>query len=190
MRHMPRRDPWSTNSASPEGESSAAIRRAIIRLAEQREQAAADAGRAVVTQAELIRAVRDQRAYLSRVVGEIDAAIALASDAAARARSEAVSASLDGADVERLGDAAAAPYAQTGAALRRQRDVVSATAAQLERLDAVSAEQIARTRELLRESVRSLDDAIREQLRLLVELERIERARLVAAARRNLPPRD
>lgn len=189
----------STGPAPADAESTAAIRRAIIRLTEQREQAAADAGRALVTQAEVTQSVRNQRAYLARVVREIDAALALAADAAARARSEAASAAprgadterlADDADAERLADAAAAPYEHTGAALRRQREVVTGTAAQLEHLDAISAEQIARTRELLRESVRSLDAAIREQLRLLVEFERIERKRIVAAARWNPPAGD
>lgn len=190
MSGMPGRDARSPGTASADGGSTAAIRRAIIRLTEQREQAVADAGRALVTHAELSQAVRNQHAYLARVTREIDAALDLAAHAAERARTDAVAAAAGDADAERLGTAAAAPYERTCAALRRQGDVVAATAVQLESLDAISAEQIARTRELLRESVRSLDGAIREQLRLLVELERIERARLVAAARAQVPPRE
>ena len=77
----------------------------------------------------------------------------------------------------------AALYELTGAGLQRQREALAATAAELEHVDAATSDQIARARELVRASLRSLDETLREELKLLVALERVQRDRAVAAAR-------
>jgi hypothetical protein len=172
------------------GDQTAAIRDAIRRIAEQRERMRIDAGRAIVTVEQVNHAVRTQRSQLRSARAEIEDAVASAQAAGERARAEAIeTAQRSGAsevDAAALATAAAAPYEQTSRGLLRQREVIDLAAAQLEDAAAAAGEQAGRTRALLEASLRSLDTALREEVALLVQFERAERARMVARARNRL----
>lgn len=64
-----------------------------------------------------------------------------------------------------------------------QLRVVEASAAQLSRLGAGAADNVARTRQLLRESAASLDTALRAEVDLLARIERLDRERAIADLR-------
>jgi methyl-accepting chemotaxis protein len=165
----------------------AAIRAAILRIAERREQARLSAGRTFAGAEQVRAAMRDQRRRLHEAAAEIADARATAERAAREARSDAtLAARTGGADpetVRHVADAAAEPYERTMAGFDAQRAVVERAGDQLDALSGSATEEMARTRQLLDAAIRTLDDALREQLRLLLQFERAERARLAAAAR-------
>lgn len=147
-----------------------AIRRAISAITAARETATRNAAAALVNQAQIGRALAVQRADLSQAMTDVDTAVAAAQRVAADARET------DGAE-------AAAPYELHVSGLRSQRDVLGAAVEQVDQLRDVSGEHVERARQLLTSSRRELDAALREQLRLLIAVERLDRARLIAAAR-------
>ena len=165
------------------------IRAAIRRIADQRERSRTEAGRTLATQEQVRQAVRDQRSYLDAARADIDAAIAAARRAAESARNDAAAdarrAGTEDARVEELSAAAAAPFEQTSRGLLRQRDVIDQATGQLDAAAAGAGEEIARSRELIAASLRSLDAALRAEVALLVQFERAERARIIAEARRS-----
>lgn len=175
--------------SDPQGDPTAAIRAAIRRIADQREQTRTHAGRTLATQEQVRQAVRDQRNYLDAARADIDAAIAAAERAAESARSDAAQAArragTDEAQVDQLATAAAFPFEQTSRGLMRQRDVIDQAAGQLDAAAAGAAEEITRSRALIAASLRSLDTALRAEVALLVQFERAERARIIAEARRS-----
>jgi hypothetical protein len=69
-----------------------------------------------------------------------------------------------------------------------QLRVVEASGAQLERLGSGAAENVARTRQLLRQSAASLDGALRAEVELLARLERLDRERTIADLNRRDRP--
>lgn len=152
------------------------IRQTITWIDGQRRAATARAGAALVSQAQVERALREQLLALAQARVEITEALAAADRAATDALAEE-------------GTGAAAPYQQTGAGLRCALDAVAASTVQLNGLHEVSRANIGRAREVLIVARRSLDAALRTQLGLLVALERAHRQRLIEQARRQ-PPRD
>lgn len=179
---MPRhRDPADPDAAT------AAIRQAIRRIAEQRERVRAEAGRALVSYEQVRHAVTTQRAHLRAAREEIDDAIAGAVAAGDRAGSEAFAAARrDGLDEEQAqasARAAAAPYEHASTGLRRQRDAIDQAAEQLAAAARAAAGEISQGRALIGASAASLDAALRDEVALLVRLERAERARVIARAR-------
>lgn len=151
------------------------IRQTIAWIDGQRRAATANAGAALVSQAQVEHALREQLIVLSRARVEISDALSAANRAATDALAE-------------QGAVAAAPYEQTGAGLRSALDVVAASTAQLNALHEVSRTNIGQAREVLIGARRSLDAALREQLALLLALERTQRQRLVQQSRRRTPP--
>jgi hypothetical protein len=139
-------------------------RRAIARIAEQREAAERRFGALVVDEANVLHALRVQRVCLETSVAEIARAGALAAQAGDAARA-------NGDD--------ATPYEQTVAGLQRQADVVAATQTQLADAEHACRDNVSRARALLRDNQARLDASLREQLQLLAALERIERDRSV-----------
>jgi hypothetical protein len=182
--------PRRREPADPD-ESSAAIRESIRRIADQRERARIDVGRALVNYAGVEHAIAAQRAHLAASRADIEDAIAAATAAGERAGAEALAAArqagLDEAQAQAAARAAAAPYEHASTGLQRQRDVIDGTAGQLEAAAEAAAGEISRGRALLVASAASLDATLKEQVALLVRLERAERARAIARARRPQP---
>lgn len=156
---------------TPDDDPAVAIRAAIRAITSARDTAARNAAAALVNQSHVGRALALQRADLVRSLSEVDGAVTAAQRVAAGA-------------LVTDGPVAAAPYEQHVAGLHAQRDVLAQVLSQIDNLTDVSGEQIARARELLISSRRDLDAALHEQLRLLVAVERLDRARAVEAARR------
>lgn len=146
------------------------IRQTIAAIGDQRSAAAANTGAALVNQAQVERALRDQMAQLVRVREQITDALATAERAAAGARADD-------------GELAAAPYEQTADGLRSALDVVGASFAQLDGLHDVSQTNIQQARELVAAARRTLDTALRDQVKLLLRLERVHREHLLEQAR-------
>lgn len=171
----------------PPEDLTAPIRAAIMRIAERREQARRSAGRTLAGAEQVRAALRDQQQRLREAAAEIERARATADHAAREARADAAErARADGAAedvVQHAADAAAEPFERTIAGFDAQRAVVDRAGEQLDALRDAAADEMARTKQLLDAAIRSLDDALREQLRLLLQFERAERARLAAAAR-------
>lgn len=142
------------------GDSLRQARRAIARIAEQRDAAQRRFGALVVDEANVLQALRAQRAWLDGSLAEIERARALAVDAGVAARA---------------GGGDARPYEQTAAGLQRQADVVAASRAQLEAAQLACRDNVSRARELLHDTQAALDASLREQLRLLSSLERLDR---------------
>lgn len=140
---------------------------AISRLRRDQRAVEASLGAAIVDAATLGRALRDQHQLLDEAVAQI-------ADARAVAQRAADSAAADG------GDAAASPYRLAADGFAAQQRVVEASGAQLERLGAGAAENVERTRQLLRASAASLDAALRAEVDLLARLERLDRERTIA----------
>ncbi|MBE7187140.1 hypothetical protein [Jatrophihabitans endophyticus] len=155
----------------PDGDPAAAIRSAITSITTARDTATRNAAAALVNQGQVGRALALQRAELTRSLADVDAAVAAAQRVADDARTT------DGA-------AAAAPYEQHVEGLHTQRDVLALALEQIDGLSDAAGAQVARARDLLVTSRRDLDAALHEQLRLLIAVERLERARAVEAARR------
>lgn len=147
-----------------------AIRQAIVTITSARETALRNAATALVNQAQVRHALAVQQAGLSAARAEVDAAIAAAQRVAESVRRDD-------------GEEAAAPYLRHVEGLRSQLQVIDLATAQLGELSEVSGEHVSRARSVLDTSRRSLDAALREQLRLLVAVERLDRARAVAAVR-------
>lgn len=162
------------SGSSGDDDPGAAVRRAITAITAARETATRNAAAALVNQAQAGRAISLQRAELARAVADVDTAVAAAERVAADA-------------LETDGPEAAAPYQLHVSGLQSQRDVLGAALRQVDQLRDASGEQVGRARELLVRSRAELDAALREQLRLLIAIERLERARLIAAARRQPP---
>lgn len=148
----------------------AAIRGAIHALTAARDTARRNAAAALVNQTHVARALALQRAELVRSLADVDSAVS----AAHRVADDACA--TDGPE-------AAAPYQQHVAGLRTQRDVLAVALEQIDGLSEVSDEHVSQARRLLVTSRHDLDAALHEQLRLLVALERLDRARAIAAAR-------
>jgi hypothetical protein len=148
-----------------------------------------DAGRALVNYAAVEHAIAAQRARLAASRADIEEAIATATAAGERAGAEALAAArrdgMDDTQAQAAARAAAAPYEHACTGLQRQRDVLDATARQLETAAQTAAGEINRGRGLLAASAASLDATLKEQVVLLARLERAERARLIAQARRS-----
>lgn len=144
------------------------VRRAILRLAEQRGAAERTFGAVVVSAAEVHRLLREQRRDLEHSADEIARARGLAGTAAARVRAE-------GAD--------ASAYERTEAALQRQADVVAAARRQLADAEAACRDNVAGARQLFADNLTRLETSLREQLGLLVRLEQLDRMPRAAAAR-------
>lgn len=165
----------------------AAIRDAIRRIVAQRDRVRTEARRALVSYEQVRHAVAAQRLHLQTARTEIDTAIARAVAAATQARADALaaarSADLDDARAEAAADAAAAPFEQATGGLQHQRDAIDQAAAQLEAAAAEAAGEITQGRALIAAGAASLDAALREEVALLVRLERAERARVIARAR-------
>lgn len=166
-----RRLGFGRNDLEDDPDPTAAIRASIQTITTARDAASRNAAAALVNQAQVGRALTLQRGELVRSLADVDEAVAAAQGVADDARTT------DGA-------AAAAPYEQHVAGLRTQRDVLAIALEQVDGLSSVSGEHVERARELLGSSRRDLDAALHEQLRLLVAVERLDRARAVAAARR------
>lgn len=147
-----------------------AIRAAITAITSARDTAARNAATALVNQRHVGRALALQRAELVRSLADVDTAVVAAQRVAADARSS------DGAE-------AAAPYEQHVAGLLTQREVLGLALEQIDGLTGVTDEHVARARQLLVDSRRDLDAALHEQLRLLIAVERLDRAREIASAR-------
>ena len=146
------------------------IRAVILDLAERRDEAAAAASKALVGQVEVQHALRDQHRRLQLAVAQLDQALALARRVAEdTARDD--------------GEPAALPYRGHVEGLQVQRDVVVGALAQLDELQDVSQAHVGAAREVLTRSRAVFDEALHEQLRLLVALERLERTRALLAAR-------
>ena len=172
-------------------ELGAAIREAIRRMVEQRERVRIDAGRAFVNYAGVEHAIDAQRGHLAAARVDIEEALAAARAAGERAGAEALAAArhagLDEEQAQAAAHTAAAPYQHASAGLQHQGDVIDGTAEQLEAAAAAAAGEITRARALLAASAASLDAALKEQVALLGRLERAERARVIARARRSQP---
>jgi hypothetical protein len=158
----------------PDGSARDRLVDAISRIRRDQRAVEASLGAAVVDAATLDRALRDQRQLL-------DAAAQQITDARAVAQRAADGAAADG------GNAAAAPYRQAVDGFTAQLRVVEASGAQLDRLGAGAAENVARTRQLLRESATSLDSALRAEVDLLARIERLDRQRAIAELKRHRP---
>jgi hypothetical protein len=159
------------HSGDPDGDARDRLVDAISRIRRDQRAVEASLGVAVVDAATLDRALRDQRELL-------DAAAQQIADARAVAQRAADGAAADG------GDVAAAPYRLAVDGFAAQQRVVEASGAQLERLGSGAADNVARTRQLLRESAASLDGALRAEVDLLARLERLERDRTIAETHR------
>jgi hypothetical protein len=144
---------------------------AISRIRRDQRAVEASLGVAVIDAATLDRALRDQRQLLDEAVSQI-------ADARAVAQRAAESAAADG------GEVAAAPYRLAVDGFAAQLRVVEASGAQLERLGSGAADNVAHTRQLLRESAASLDGALRAEVDLLGRIERLDRERAIADVRR------
>lgn len=151
------------------------IRAAIVRIDDQRRRAVHNAGALIVDQAEAERAVRQLRADLVRAGDEIRAAAELA-------RAAAEEALADG------GAVAAAPYQQAAGGFDSQFAVVERSLAHIDRTGQDTAANVERARELLRRNRASLDDAMREQVQLLVRIERAQREQVIAALQHRRRP--
>lgn len=149
--------------------SLAQVRRALARIAEQRDVTERSYAAMVVSEAQLQRVLTEQRAYLDRSRAEIERAREVARRAADQARD-------DGLD--------ASAYEQTIEALAAEIDVLEAARQQLAVADEARRENAARARALLHDNRSRLDASLREQLRLLDRLEQLDRDRGIAAARR------
>jgi hypothetical protein len=145
--------------------SLAETRRAIARIAEDRQATERDFGAVVLNAAELGRVLQEQRVRLDRTLAEIDRARDLAGRAARRAGT-------DGAEV--------AAYEETVAGLQRQAEVVGSARAQLAEADGMSRQNVVRAHALLRANRARLDASLREQLDLLARLERLDRDSSIA----------
>jgi hypothetical protein len=158
-----------------DGEARDRLVDAISRIRRDQRAVEASLGVAVVDAATLDRALRDQRRLLDDAVAQI-------ADARAVAQRAADGAAADG------GETAAEPYRLAVAGFAAQLRVVEASGAQLERLGSGAAENVARTRQLLRQSAASLDGALRAEVELLARLERLDRERTIADLNRRDRP--
>lgn len=154
----------------PDDDPAAAIRASIAAITSARESATRNAAGALVNEAQVRQALGRQRDELIRSVAEVETAIAAAQRIATDALTN------DGAD-------AAAPYELQVNGLQTQRDVLALALEQIDGLSEVSGEHVEQGRRLLVRGRHDLDAALREQLVLLAAVERLDRARLVAAAR-------
>ncbi len=155
---------------APEDDPAAAVRRVIVRLTEQREAAMRGAAGAIVNQSHVNRALLEQRARLELARTDVQISV----DAAQQVADVALA---------RDGAVAANPYLVHVDGLRRQAEVLDVAADQITGMQSTSDGQTQRARQLLREATATLDGAVREQLRLLIAIERLERQRAILAAR-------
>jgi len=153
--------------------------RAIRTIRKQQQDLDRRAGSAYAGVARVEHEIQLQR----RALAEAAEQIAVAATAAQRAADSAR------ADAGEAGEAAAEAYQRTADGLRSQLDVVAASGAQLDTIEAGARENTERTRALLTENRRRLGAALHEQVALLARLEELERKRLVAdALRKRRPP--
>lgn len=158
-------------SPEPTGpETLAAVRAAMTDLLQRREAARRSAGGALMHQAQVRRAVAEQRLALDGAIAQLDDAVRLAREVADRTAAED-------------GEAAALPFRTNAEGLQRQREVLDQAVAQLDGLDETSGSHVAAAREVLARTQGEFDEALREHLAVLVLLERAERDRIVRAAR-------
>jgi len=155
----------------PDDDPTAAVRRAILQLRRGQRQLAARIGTAAVARGQTEQAIAEQSQFLARAQAEIVRAKAAAERAAAKART-------DGDQVD------AARYELAARGLQSQFDTVQVTVDQLEHVRDTAAQHIDRTRDLLRRTQASLDQAVRAQVSMLADLERLERQRVIAARRK------
>ncbi|WP_375503319.1 hypothetical protein [uncultured Jatrophihabitans sp.] len=152
------------------GQTADRIRAAIVDLTERRDEAATATSAALLGQVEVQHALRDQHRRLQLALTQLDHALTLARRVAEdTARDE--------------GELAALPFRGNVEGLGVQRDVVVAAIAQLDQLQDASRSHVGAARDVLGRSRAAFDLALREQLRLLVALERLERSRVLFAAR-------
>ncbi len=155
-------------------ESLAAVRAAIADLLRRRDRARAAAGGALVHQAQVRRALTEQRFELAAALDQLDDAIRLAGEVADRTAAED-------------GEVAAIPFRMNVDGLQRQRDVVGQAVGQIDALGETSVVHIASAREVLTRTQTQFDDALREHLAALALLERAHRERIVREARARRP---
>lgn len=150
-----------------------AVLHAIAQTRQQQDRLAADSGAVFVRRAEIERALREQQLVLSGAADQIRQAMAVAQTAADGARAD--------------GGVDPAPYELTAQGLRDQLEVVEASIAQLEPLRAGAQANLTNARVLLRQNAASLDRVLRAEVQLLGRLDRLERQRIIAQARRRHP---
>lgn len=148
----------------------AAILQAIAHTRRQQAKLAADSGAVFVKRAEIERAVANQRLVLAGAADQIRHAMSVAQSAAAGARAD------EGVD--------ATPYERTAQGLQTQLDVVLGSIGQLEQLRAGAQANVTNARTMLQNNASSLDQALRAEVQLLGQLERLERQRVIAEATR------
>jgi hypothetical protein len=142
----------------------------IARIAAQREAATYSAATAIVNTGQVQQALALQRAQLETARSELAGAVELARRVADDVLAQ------DGA-------VAAIAYQLNVEGLQSQDSVLEAAVRQIDGLTEATAGQVDTARTLLRSATRSLDEALREQLRLLIAVERLEYQRVVLEAR-------
>ncbi|WP_375485494.1 hypothetical protein [uncultured Jatrophihabitans sp.] len=162
--------PWFRRDEPSPDLTADRIRGAIVDLVERRDEAATAASSALLGQAEVQQAIREQHRRLVRARAQLDEALVLA-------RRVAEETARDDGEVEAI------PFRSNVDGLQVQRDVVGSALDQLDDLQDVSSSHVGAAREVLVRSRATFDLALREQLRLLVALERLERSRTLLAAR-------
>ncbi|WAX57463.1 hypothetical protein M6B22_01535 [Jatrophihabitans cynanchi] len=165
---------------TPEQDPRAAIMRAIRTIRKQQQDLDRRAGSAYAGVARVEHEIQLQRRALAEAAEQIAVAATAAQRAADSARAEAG----DAGEAAEAGEAAAEAYQRTADGLRSQLDVVAASGAQLDTIEAGARENTERTRALLTKNRRRLGAALHEQVALLARLEELERKRLVAEALR------
>lgn len=147
---------------------------AITRTREQQLRLAADAGAVFVRGAELERSLVNQHLVLTGAAEQIDQAKQVAQRAAADARA--------------AGGVDSAPYERTADGLQSQLELVLASIDQLAALRAGARANLTDAHRLLQDNAATLDQALRVEIRLLGQLERLERQRIITQARARANP--
>lgn len=159
------REPHDRPSAA---DPRSAVRQAIAHTRQQQAVLAAQAGKVFVERAEIEQALTSQHRVLVEAQEQIRQAMTLAQQAADDAHAD--------------GSVDPVPYELTAAGLQTQLDVVDASVVQLQRLRDGASSNLANAQTMLRENTESLDRALRGEIGLLSQLERLERQRVIAEA--------
>lgn len=160
------------------------LRATIVRLDAQRAAATRLAGRAFVNQAEVRRACHEQLDLLTRAAHEAQRGELLAADAAADAAAEAAGDAAAGAGPDARHDRDLDAFASTAAGLRTVQDTLDLAGEPVRALLVTAQQNADRAQDVLARAREVFDEQVRAQVRLLVALERAERARIARAHRR------